>query len=58
MFWRKDAPADAATPPAPGSTTPAPIDPDAEKQRIAKLTANKPITIRREGKTRIKLPGL
>ena len=58
MFWRKDAPADAATPPAPGSTTPAPIDPDAEKQRIANLTANKPITIRREGKTRIKLPGL
>jgi len=57
MFWKKD---DAATT-APaaaldGSTTP--VDAAAEKERIAKLTGNKDVVIRREGKSKIKLPGL
>jgi hypothetical protein len=55
MFWKKDA-APAAKQGLDNST--APIDADAEKERITKLTANKPITIQREGKTKIKLPGL
>jgi hypothetical protein len=55
MFWKKDAP---ATTTAALDNSNNPIDADAEKERITKLTANKPITIQREGKTRIKLPGL
>jgi hypothetical protein len=55
MFWKKD---DAATgkPALDGSS--APIDAAAEKERIAKLTGNKDVVIRREGKAKIKLPGL
>jgi len=55
MFWKKDAPA-AETKGL--DNTAAPVNADAEKERIAKLTANKPVTIQREGKTKIKLPGL
>jgi hypothetical protein len=57
MFWKKsDAPAAAPTQALDGSD--APIDASAEKERVAKLTGAKPITIQRDGKTRIKLPGL
>ena len=56
MFWKKDAAPAAAKQGLDGSSTP--IDADAEKERITKLTANKPVTIQREGKTKIKLPGL
>ena len=56
MFWKKsDAPA-AAKPALDGSS--APIDANAEQERVAKLTGNKPVTIQREGKSKIKLPGL
>ena len=55
MFWKKDAkPAETAG----LDNATAPVNADAEKERIAKLTANKPVTIQREGKTKIKLPGL
>ncbi len=57
MFWKKDdKPAEAA--PTGLDNSAAPVDPDAEKKRIATLTGNKPVTIQREGKTKIKLPGL
>ena len=57
MFWKKDeAPAATATPALDGST--AQIDAAAEKERIAKLTGNKEVLIRRDGKSKIKLPGL
>ena len=57
MFWKKgDAATTAATPALDG--TAAPIDAAAEKDRIAKLTGNKPVVIQREGKSKIKLPGL
>lgn len=57
MFWKKG---DAATPaPATGlDGSDKPIDAAAEKDRIAKLTGNKSVVIQREGKSRIKLPGL
>ena len=55
MFWKKDEKPAAN---AGLDNTSAPIDADAEKERITKLTANKPITIQREGKSKIKLPGL
>jgi hypothetical protein len=58
MFWKKDgddAPA-TATPALDGSNTP--VDAAAEKERIAKLTGNKPILIQRDAKSKIKLPGL
>jgi hypothetical protein len=57
MFWRQDAPAEAA-PAAALDGSNAPIDAAAEKERLGKLTGEKPVTIRREGGTRIKLPGL
>lgn len=57
MFWKKDD-APAAAPKAALDGAEAPIDAAAEKERIAKLTGNQPITIHREGKSRIKLPGL
>jgi hypothetical protein len=42
-----------------GVDTPAPIDPAIETARIAKLTANRPIIIKREPvDKRLKLPGL
>lgn len=56
MFWKKG---DAAVPaPAPGEAVDANIDPNAEAERLAKLTGGKPIVIQREGSRRIKLPGL
>lgn len=57
MFWKKDAaeaPAQASG--LDGSETN--IDAAAEKERITKLTGNKDIVIQRDGKSRIKLPGL
>jgi hypothetical protein len=57
MFWKKgDDAAPAATPALDGAA--APIDAAAEKDRIAKLTGNKAVVIQREGKSKIKLPGL
>jgi hypothetical protein len=57
MFWRKDdgpkAPAGAAV-----DNTPAPVDAAAEAERVANLTGNKPIVIKRDGGGRLKLPGL
>lgn len=62
MFWRKDKSASPARTPSAepaGAETAAPIDPAVEAQRIAKLTANRPIIIKREPLDRhIKLPGL
>lgn len=56
MFWKKG---DEATPAASGlDGSSAPVDAAAEKERIAKLTGNKPIVIQREAKPKIKLPGL
>src|SRR5436190_2276197 len=60
MFWKKGdasaAPAAAAGTALDGSN--APLDPAAEQARIAKLTGGKDVVIRREGKSKIKLPGL
>ncbi len=56
MFWKKDEAPAAATPALDGSNTP--VDAAAEKERIASLTGNKPIVIQREGRSKIKLPGL
>ena len=54
MFWRKDdKPAAAGL-----DNAQAPVDPEAEAARVAKLTGSKPIIIQREGNRRIKLPGL
>lgn len=57
MFWKKD---DAAAPQQTAAldNSNMPIDPAAEKERVAKLTGDKPIIIQREGKSKIKLPGL
>jgi hypothetical protein len=57
MFWKKDAPADAK-PAAALDGSSAQIDPAAEKERVAKLTGGKPVLIERQGKSKIKLPGL
>ena len=61
MFWKKDdAAAAAATPAASaaldGSSTP--LDAASEEERIAKLTGNRAVVIQREGRSKIKLPGL
>ncbi len=57
MFWKKNEPGEAApTSALDGSTTP--VDAAAEKERVAKLTGNKAVVIQREGKSKIKLPGL
>ena len=57
MFWKKsEPPTPGATSALDGSTTQ--LDAAAEKERIAKLTGDKAVTIQREGKSRIKLPGL
>ena len=56
MFWRKD-PAPAAKGEGLDNSTSV-VDAAAEKQRISKLTADKPIIIQREGPTKINLPGL
>ena len=58
---RKDeAPAAAAAPTAAqtGATTAAPVDSAAEEARLAKITGNQPVVIRRERPARFKLPGL
>ena len=57
MFWKKDDPATTAPATALDGST-ANIDAAAEKERLAKLTGNKSVIIQREGKSRIKLPGL
>lgn len=57
MFWKKDEPsAPQQTAALDGSN--APLDPAAEKERVEKLIGAKPITIQRDAKSRIKLPGL
>src|SRR5688572_17908840 len=56
MFWKKDDAPDTTAPALDGSNTP--VDAAAEKERLAKLTGNKDVVIRREGKSKIKLPGL
>jgi len=61
MFWRRDKPetqGQAMSAEAAGGDTPNPIAPAVEKPRLAKLTANKPIIIERDEKSRVKLPGL
>jgi hypothetical protein len=62
MFWRKDKPETqkaAVSAEQAGADTSAPIDPAIETQRIAKLTANRAVVIKREPlDKRIKLPGL
>ncbi len=58
MFWKKG---DAAAKPAAGAgldNSDTPVDATAEQERVAKLTGGKPITIQREAKSKIKLPGL
>ena len=58
MFWKKD---DAGAPAPAGAAvdnTPTPIDAAAEQERVAGLTGNKPIIIKREGGGKLKLPGL
>ena len=57
MFWKKDdSPATDNKPALDGSVNQ--VDAAAEKDRIAKLTGNKAVVIQREGKSKIKLPGL
>ena len=58
MFWRKKAPGEAPVAAQVGASTPAPIDPAVEAQRIQKLTGNKAVIISRESDSHIKLPGL
>jgi hypothetical protein len=60
LFWRRDEPGAAAAPTAAqtGGTTAAPVDAAAEAARLAKITGNKPVVIRRERPARFKLPGL
>lgn len=55
MFWKKDGTAPAKSE---LDNSDAPIDPAAEKERITKLTGDKPVVIQRKAETRIKLPGL
>ncbi|WP_293900501.1 DUF3035 domain-containing protein [Phenylobacterium sp.] len=56
MFWKKDDASTAATSALDGSSSP--IDAAAEKERIAKLTGGKSVIISRQGRSKIKLPGL
>ena len=63
MFWRKNKPETqgvAVTADQAGASSPAPIDPEIEKARIAKLTGNQAIVIARAPvkEKKIKLPGL
>jgi hypothetical protein len=54
MFWKKgDKPAPAAT-----GANPETANPEAEAERVARLTGSQPIIIRREGDRKFKLPGL
>lgn len=57
MFWKSDkAPTGSAA--AAADNVPAPVDPAAEEAKLANLTGNQPIVIRRDKPARIKLPGL
>jgi hypothetical protein len=61
MFWRKEKPATQGAPVTAaqaGTSTPAPIDPALEADRIHRLTANQTVTIQRQKDSKIKLPGL
>jgi len=59
LFWRKDQPQTSApTATQAGATTAAPVDAAAETARLAAVTGNKPVVIRRERAARFKLPGL
>ena len=58
MFWKKDGSDEAAAPTSALDGSSTPVDAAAEKERIAKLTGNKAVIIQREGKSKIKLPGL
>jgi len=57
LFWRSDKSA-PATPAAAGDNTSAPVDAASEDARLQQLTGGKPVLIQREGKSKIKLPGL
>ena len=58
MFWKKDKVVATPLAAAPGASTPAPIDPSIEAQRIKKLTDGKAIVITRDYNGHVKLPGL
>jgi len=58
MFWKKDKVEVTPLANAPGASTPAPIDPTIEAQRIKKLTDGKAIVITRDYNGHTKLPGL
>lgn len=60
MFWKADdSPAGPAGAGVGGAdNTPQPVDADAERERLSKLTGGQPVIIRREKAARIKLPGL
>jgi hypothetical protein len=62
MFWRKDKPETQGPQLASDASAAAsgvePIDPAAEEARLKKLLGDKPVTIKREQSTRLKLPGL
>jgi hypothetical protein len=55
MFWRSDAPAATA---GAQDNTPAPVDAQAEEERVKSLTGGQTIVIDRGQSRRIKLPGL
>ncbi|MBL8553810.1 MAG: DUF3035 domain-containing protein [Phenylobacterium sp.] len=60
MFWKKgdEASSEPVQKTAALDGSNAPIDAASEKERIAKLTGNKAVVIERQGKSKIKLPGL
>jgi hypothetical protein len=57
LFWRSDK-TESATPAAAGDNRSAPVDAQAEDERLKALTGGKPVVIQREGGSKIKLPGL
>lgn len=57
MFWRKDH-SQVASAAGVGSTQSTPIDPAAEEARLKSLTGGQEVVIKRQGKSKIKLPGL
>jgi len=58
MFWKKEDKVAAPLANTPAASTPAPIDPSIEAQRIKKLTDGKAIVISRTYDGHTKLPGL
>ena len=59
MFWRRgQSMTPAAAQANAGAHIPAPVDANAEAQRLATLTGNQPIVIARSRQARIKLPGM